>query len=67
MEGLKIEDEQPLVDGDIKEAYNEIKRKKNVFRDEHALKRGRTAYQKNKSMEDFKEVLEEQGLDATLV
>jgi hypothetical protein len=54
MEGLKIEDEQQLVDSDIKEAYNEIKRKKNVFRGEHALNRYQTAYQKRKDINEIK-------------
>ena len=67
MEGLKIEDEQPLVDEDIKQAYQEIRRKKHVFREEHALKRHKTAYQKNKDINQIKQALEEQGLDATLV
>jgi nucleolar GTP-binding protein len=38
-----------------------------VFREEHALKRNKTAYQKNKDINDIKETIEEQGLDATLV
>ena len=67
-EGLKIEDEEkPLVEDEVKEAYQEIKRKKHAFREEHALKRNKTAYQKNKSMEKIKDTLEDQGLDATLV
>lgn len=33
MEGLKIEEEVPLVDEDIQDAFNEIRRKKNVFRE----------------------------------
>ena len=52
---------------EVKQAYEEIRRKKHAFREEHALKRNRTAYQKNKSMSKIKETLEEQGLDATLV
>lgn len=67
MEGLKIEDEEGGVDGDIQEAFDEIRRKKNVFREEHALKRGRTAHPKNKDINDIKETLEDQGMDATLV
>ena len=49
------------------EVYREIKRKKHVFREEHKLKVNRTAYKKNKNMEDIKASLEEQGLDASLV
>ena len=67
MEGMKIEDEEPLVTDEIQQAYEEIKRKKHAFREEHMLKKNKTAYQKNKSMEDFKNVLEKQGLDASLV
>ncbi len=51
MEGMKIEDDlAPEVDEEIEEAFHEIKRKKHAFREEHALKRNRTAIQKNKSM-----------------
>lgn len=67
MEGLKIEEEEPLVEEDIQEAYKEIRRKKHVFREEHALKKHQTAYAKNKNIEDIKEALEQQGLDPTLV
>ena len=68
MEGLKIEDEEgPLVEEDIQQAYTEIRRKKHVFRQEHSLKKYRTAYKKNKDIEDIKEAIQEQGLDATLV
>jgi hypothetical protein len=38
-----------------------------VFREEHSLKKYRTAYKKNKDIEDIKEAIEEQGLDASLV
>lgn len=52
---MKIEEDlAPEVDGEIQEAFHEIKRKKHAFREEHALKRNRTAVQKNKSMEKFK-------------
>ncbi len=55
MEGLKIEDDDaPLVEEDVQEAYKEIRRKKHVFREEHSLKKNRTAYQKNKDIEDVK-------------
>ena len=48
---MKIEEDlKPEVDEEIQEAYNEIKRKKHAFREEHALKRNRTTVQKNKSM-----------------
>ncbi len=67
MEGLKLEEEEPLVEADVQEAYQEIRRKKHVFREEHSLKRNKTAYQKHKDIEDVKEAIEEQGLDATLV
>ena len=67
MEGLKLEEEQPLVDQDIREAYNQIRRKKHVFREEHALKVNKTAYPKNKSINKIKEDIEGQGLDPTLV
>lgn len=66
MQGLKIEDEQP-VEEDIQEAFNEIRRKKNVFREEHALKKNKTAHPKLKDMEHIKDVIEEKGMDATLV
>jgi hypothetical protein len=64
---LKIEDEQPLVEEDIQQAFKEIRRKKNVFREEHSLKKNKTAYQKNKDIGKIKDAIEEQGLDATLV
>ncbi len=65
---MKIEEDlAPEVDEEIKEAYHEIKRKKHAFREEHALKRHRTAYEKNKSMDRLKEVFEEKGLDSSLV
>lgn len=67
MEGLKMEDEGPLVPEHIQQAYEEIKRKKHAFRESHSLKKNKTAYQKNKSMEDFKQVLEKQGIDPSLV
>ena len=41
----------------MEEAYNEIKRKKHAFREEHALKKNRTAYSKKKPMEKVKEIL----------
>ena len=66
-EGLKIEEEEPLVEEGVREAYNEIRRRKHVFREEHALKRSRTAYSKNRDMEDIKKTIEDQGMDATLV
>ena len=57
-EGLKIEDEdEPLVDPDVREAYQQIKRKKHAFREEHALKKNRTAYQKNKSIDKIKQTI----------
>lgn len=49
------------------EAYQEVKRKKHAFREEHALNRRKTAHVKNKSMNKFKEVLEGQGIDPSLV
>lgn len=67
MEGLKLEEEEPLVDADIQDAFKEIRRKKHVFREEHSLKKNRTAYQKRKDVEDVKEAIEEQGLDASKV
>jgi hypothetical protein len=38
-----------------------------VFREEHALKKYRTAYKKNKNIDDIKERLEGLNLDPTLV
>jgi thymidine phosphorylase len=67
LENLKIEEQDNLISQDKREAYQDIKRKKHAFREEHALKRGKTALTKNKSMSKFKEVLEGQGLDASLV
>lgn len=67
MEGLKLQEEEPLVEEDVQEAFHEIRRKKHAFREEHALKRNKTAYQKNKDIEDIKDAIEEQGLDPTLV
>ena len=54
---MKIEDEGPLVPEHIQNAYEEIKRKKHAFREQHSLKKNKTSVQKNKSMEKFKEVL----------
>lgn len=54
MEGLKLEEEEPLVDADIQDAFKEIRRKKHVFREEHSLKKNRTAYQKRKDVDDIK-------------
>jgi hypothetical protein len=34
----------------MQEAYNEIKRKKHAFREDHALKKNKTAYKKNKTV-----------------
>lgn len=48
-------------------AYQEVKEKKHAFREHHALNRRKTAHSKNKSMDEFKEVLGKQGLDASLV
>ena len=56
-----------MVEEDVREAFNEIRRKKNVFREEHALKKSRTAHPKLKDINDIKEAIEEQGMDATLV
>lgn len=64
---MKLEEEEPLVEEDVREAYQEIRRKKHVFREEHSLKKNKTAYQKHKDIEDMKEAIEDQGLDATLV
>ena len=64
---MKIEDEGPLVPEHIQNAYDEIKRKKHAFREQHSLKKNKTAHQKNKSMEKFKEVLENNGVDPSLV
>ena len=67
MDGMKIEEDGPLVPEHIQNAYEEIKRKKHAFREQHSLKKNKTAYQKNKSMEKFKEVLEKNGVDPSLV
>ena len=66
-EGLKIEEEEDLIDDDIREAHGEIRKKKAVFRDIHAAKRYQTAYKKNKDMGQIKETIEKMGLDPTLV
>ena len=62
VEDLKIEEEEPLVSDKFQEAYKEVKRKKHAFREEHAMKKGRTAYSKNKPLDEVKEILEEKGL-----
>jgi hypothetical protein len=49
-DGLEDADDDVELDEEIEEAFHEIKRKKHAFREEHALKRNRTAIQKNKSM-----------------
>lgn len=55
MEGLKLEEEdQNQIDPDIKDAYKEIRRKKHVFREEHSMKRYKTAYKKNKDINQIK-------------
>lgn len=56
-----------MVSDEVQRAYQEIKMKKHAFRQEHALKRNKTAHSKNKSMSDIKEIIEQQGLDASLV
>lgn len=50
------EEEAPLVPENYNEAYQEVKRKKHAFREDHAMKKNRTAYSKNKSMAKMKEV-----------
>ena len=50
MEGLKLEEEEPLVEHDVQEAFQEIRRKKHVFREEHALKKYQTAHPKLKNI-----------------
>lgn len=61
------EEEAPLVPENYNEAYQEVKRKKHAFREDHAMKKNRTAYSKNKSMAKMKEVFEEKGIDPSLV
>lgn len=47
-------EEQEVIPEHYQEAYKEVKRKKHAFREDHMLKKNRTAYQKNKSMERMK-------------
>lgn len=54
MEGLKMEEEGPVVEEGIEEAFEEIRRKKHAFREEHSLKKNKTAYSKNKSISDIR-------------
>jgi hypothetical protein len=51
----------------MQKAFEEVRRKKHAFREEHALKRNKTAHSKNKDMAELKEVFEEKGLDTSLV
>lgn len=38
----------------MQKAFEEVRRKKHAFREEHALKRNKTAHSKNKDMADLK-------------
>ena len=63
---MKVEEEESEIDEDMEDKYKEIKRRKAAFRESHLLKKNKTAYKKNKSMAEFKEVLERQGIDPSL-
>ncbi len=67
MQGLKIEDQAPADDQDVKELHSEIRRKRHAFREEHMLNRNNRAHSKIKDLSKMKEAIVEQGLDPTLV